>query len=219
MAQFTRWMVLLLCVMLVGCHKRSEPITEADANRVGMHMTQAEVELQLGGGEDITKSGPKNTNLSPWFWPPKSKADKIMQWGKDDRVLFVHFVNGRVTEVSTSDLKTPDHLRPTPEQKEAVAERESRMVQVGSLLHVLKGLDRQLPAGPESLKSVNNFVLDDVVRDIREGKIVIRWGRSYDDLLTAYEADVPKSGGWVISKGDPREVSASEFERLLSLSP
>jgi hypothetical protein len=80
-------------------------------------------------------------------------------------------------------------------------------------------LDGKLPAGPEGLEADLEDILRPILRDIQEGRLVVRWGRDLRDRLVAYEAEVPTAGGWVISNGEPREVSADEYKRLLALSP
>lgn len=194
-------------------------MTEIDANRVRRGMTVGEVELQVGGGTDITKNGPVNTPHRPYFWPPRTSKDKIMQWGKDDRVLFVRFVNGRAEEISISDLKTPDSLRPTAEQKQKDSERASRIEFVNMLLRQLAKDNGRLPPSIEDASKDVRRELKRYFEEIRDGKIIVRWGRDVDDLLIAYEAEVPEKGGWIISRGSTRDVSESEFARLLGLSP
>jgi hypothetical protein len=210
---------MLLMLMPVGCQKPGHAPTEQELGGIGTGMTLREVESKLGAGRDITRTGPQDTNAVLPVWPSRRPSDKIMQWGKGDRVFFVRFENGRVAETMAFNPRPADIPGVTPEQREVDQERKTRMHWVASYLRFAKNDDGRLPPAFTPAPDRDQFIPEEYLRDIRQGKVIVRWGRELTDPLLAYEAEVPDKGGWIVSRGESTEVSAAEYARLLASSP
>jgi hypothetical protein len=221
-------LLLLLTFLVVGCGKPGKTPAPEQMAKVTMGMSIADVEAILGRGIDITTSGPQNTSQQASFPVSTSNNVVVKQWGQGDTVLFLRFVNGGLSGSRATGLPGPggssapslEEFQNQLKSRQAEAERSAQMAKVYALLiRISMDSGEQLP---ERLDDVAGDILTqykDAAGFIRQGTIIVRWGRKLRDPLLAYEANAASKGGYVITYWDYKDVNVDEFARLKGLSP